>query len=146
MIKLLQPFLTVGNFFVKRILKSRFHRFLSHKVVLLEVVGQRSGKTYLVPVNYIAFYGGISVMTYRRRKWWRNIRSGEQLTVHLQGDRMSVHPEVITEDHGAIAAGLVERGWMRKSIAPAKAKDSVLIRLHFQPFNKPLADRISETN
>ncbi len=69
-------------------------------------------------------------MTYRRRQWWRNIRPGAELPVYLEGKRTITTPEVITEDLEAIGAGLVDRGWVRKSVAPARAGDSVLIRLH----------------
>ncbi len=133
MIKLLQPFLTVANIFVKILLRSRLHWLLSGNVVLLVVVGRKSGKAYLVPVNYRRSDGGISVMTYRRRQWWRNIETGSQLPVYFRGKLVPTRVEVVTDDEEAIARGLIERGWMRKSIAPAKAHECVLLRLKFGP-------------
>lgn len=134
MTKLLKPFLAIGNGFVRRVLQGRFHWLLSSKVVLLRVKGRRSGKEYLVPVNYRSMQdgSGISVMTYRRRQWWRNIEDGGALSVHLRGQLIVTTPEVITSDLDAISAGLLDRGWARRSMVRAKAQDSVLIRLKFR--------------
>ena len=130
MYKLLKPFLAIGDALVKRVLRSRIHWALSGNMVMLELTGRKSGQIYLVPVNYRPFEGGISIMTYRRRQWWRNIQSGTELPVYLRGKRTITMPEVITKDIEAIEAALVARGWVLKSAVPAKAKDSVLIRLH----------------
>ena len=127
--KLLKPFLATGNAFFRRLLRSRFHRLLSGNIVLLQVKGRKSGRTYLVPVNYRSTDGGISVMTYRRRQWWRNIRDGGELPIYLRGELIVAVPTVITDDLDAIAAGLVDRGWVRKAVANARAEDSVMIRL-----------------
>lgn len=137
MIKLLKPFLAIGNTCVKRVLRSRFHWLLSSNVLLLEVTGRKSGRVYLVPVNYRASQGGISVMTYRHRRWWRNLRNEDALPVYFKGQRRFMKPEVVTDDLDAIADGLVERGWVRKSVAPAKAEDSVLVRLRFVQILSP---------
>lgn len=131
MIKLLKPFLAIGNAIVKRILQGRLHWLLSRNVVLLEVTGRKSGHVYLVPVNYRTSQDGISVMTYRRRQWWRNLRDESVLPVYFKGQRRMTKPEVVTDDFDAIAQGLVERGWVRKSVAPTSAEHSVLIRLVF---------------
>lgn len=130
MIKLLQPFITVGNIFIRRLLRSRFHWLLSGYVVLLEVTGRNSGRKYLVPVNYRPTADGIRLLTYRHRTWWRNIESGSELPVWLKGRRIITTAEVVTDDPDAIAAGLADRGWIRKAIAPSGARDSLLIRLH----------------
>ncbi len=127
--RLIKPFLAVGNGFVRRALRSRLHWLFSHNVVLLEITGRRSGRVYLVPVNYKSSEHGISVMTYRRRQWWRNIEDGGELPVYLKGERVVMSPDVVTDDIDAIAAGLLRRGWVRRSMIRAKAKESVLIRL-----------------
>lgn len=133
MTKLLKPFLAIGNAFVRWLLRSRFHPLLSSKVVLLEVKGRKSGRMYLVPVNFRQVQGadGISVMTYRHRQWWRNIRDGGELTVYLRGERTDAIAEVVTDDLVEIGDGLLDRGWARRSMIRAKAKESVLIRLLF---------------
>ena len=131
MIKLLKPFLAIGNAFVKRLMRGRIHWLLSRNVVLLEVTGRKSGRVYLVPVNYRTSQDGISVMTYRRRQWWRNLQGGDLLPVYFKGRRRLTKPEVVTDDLDAIAQGLVERGWVRKSVAPTSAEQSVLIQLVF---------------
>ncbi len=129
MLKLIKPFQTVGNAFVKRVLRTRFHWILSRNVVLLEITGRKSGRTYFVPVNYRQSGDTVSVMTYRGRKWWLNLRGVNELPIYLKGERVLAIPEVITEDHDAIAAALIDRGWIRKSIARSAAADAVLIKL-----------------
>lgn len=136
MSKLLKPFLAIGNAIVKWLLRSRFHRLLSGKVVLLEITGRKSGRKYLVPVNYRAAQDGISVMTYRRRQWWRNLRQADALPVYLKGRKLIMTPEVVLDDPGAIAQGLIDRGWVRKSIAPAAAGEAVLVRLRLSGKDK----------
>ncbi len=136
MIKLLKPFLAIANALVTHLLRSRLHWLLSGNVVLLEVTGRRSGRVFFVPVNYSLITGGISVMGYRSRQWWRNIETGHQLPVYLRGQRTITNPEVITDDLEAMVAALVGRGWMRKTAARASARDSVLIQLRFPETNE----------
>lgn len=126
---LLKPILLPGNALVRWLLRSRLHWLLSGQVVLLEVRGRRSGRVYLVPVNYRPTEYGIAVMTYRGRKWWRNLRGVDRMFIYLRGKRVEVRPELVLDDLDAIAQGLVERGWVRKAVANAKAEESVLIRL-----------------
>ncbi len=127
--KLLKPFLVIGNAFVRWILRTRAHRLLSRSVVLLEIKGRRSGRTYLVPVSYKPADYGITIMTYRRRMWWRNLLGSDEIPIYLRGSRILATPEVVSEDREAIGNGLLERGWVRKSAIRAKAAESVLIRL-----------------
>ena len=131
MIKVLKPLLAVGNAFVRWALRSRFHWTLSHNVVLLEITGRKSGNKYLVPVNYRLSTNGITIMTYRRRQWWRNLRGADTLPVYFKGKKRLTAVELVLDDLEAIASGLVDRGWVRKSVAPARAEETVLIRLNF---------------
>jgi len=103
---------------------------MSRNVVLLEVEGRTTGRLYLVPVNYRVFDGGISVLTYRYRKWWKNLRDGDETNIWLKGELVSVRVELVTADLEAIATELLNRGWVRKAIANAKAEEAALIRLH----------------
>jgi hypothetical protein len=127
--KLFKPFQVAGNAFVKRVLRTRFHWLLSRNVVLLEITGRKSGRTLLVPVNYRQHGDAISVMTYRGRQWWLNLRDVTELPIYLKGKRILSAPEVITEEHETIAAALLDRGWIRKSVAHSAASEAVLIRL-----------------
>lgn len=86
----------------------------------------------MVPVNYrqMRRSDGIVVMTFRRRQWWRNVRDAGELSVYLRGCLIRMTPEVVTDDMDAIAAGLRDRGWVRRSLFRPKPKDAVLIGLH----------------
>ena len=126
---LLRPFLRVGNAFVRRILRSPLHWLLSGQVVMLEITGRKTGRLYLVPVNYRDFDGGVTVLTYRGRKWWRNLRGVESVPIYLRGRRVQARVEMVLDDLPAISHALTERGWVRKTVADAQAQETVLIRL-----------------
>ncbi len=96
---------------------------------MLEVTGRRSGKLYLTPVSYVTAPGGILVMTYRHRQWWRNIEDGGELPIYLRGQRMVAMPQVVVDDLDAIGVALEHRSLMRKFVAPAKPEETVMIRL-----------------
>lgn len=127
---LLDRLLPIANPFVKRLLRGRAHWLLSRNLVLLELAGRKSGRIYHVPVSYTPISGGVAIMGYRHRQWWRNIRTNVELPVYLKGSRVLTVPEVIVDDLDAIETALTDRDWMRKFVASAKAEDSVLIRLH----------------
>ncbi len=128
--RLLKPILNISNALARAILRSRFHWLMSRSAVLLEITGRRSGNIYLVPVNYKTFNGGISVMTYRHRNWWKNLLDSDRIDIYLRGKRVVVRPEIVTDDIEAIQQGLLDRGWARRVTVRAKAEDSILIRLH----------------
>ena len=127
--RLFRPFLASGNWLMSWLLRSPFHWLFSGSVLLLEIRGRRTGKLYLVAVNYRRSEGVISVMTYRRRGWWRNLVAANCLYVHLKGRRQRVRVELVTDDFEAIARALRERGWLRRVCVRASARFIVLIRL-----------------
>ena len=131
MIKVLISFLTISNPFVRWLLQSRFHRLLSGNVVMLEVIGRKSGRIYLVPINYRKSPGDIWMMTYRRRLWWRNLRQIDELPVFFKGKKLVTKPEVVTDNLDVIARSLTERSRLLRCLVRATPEESVLIRLRF---------------
>lgn len=118
------------NPIVRRILRSRFHWLLSRYVIGLEFTGVKSGRQYFVPVSYSQRDDGeVSVMTYRRRNWWRNLRGGRPLHVWLRGERLPARATVVEDDYEEIERGLAGRGLARRASVKAGADESVLIRI-----------------
>ena len=74
-----------GNGFISALLRSPFHGLLSNGMMLITVTGRKTGKRYTTPVGY--FYEGDSlwVMTNRDRTWWRNVKSGADVSLLLRG-------------------------------------------------------------
>lgn len=87
----------ISNPFVKLILRSPLHALLSKGVVLLSVVGRKSGKVYDIPTNYQRSPTTLWVISQRNRTWWRNLRGGARVTLRLIGVKMEGWGEVIEE-------------------------------------------------
>ncbi len=95
-----KQFQTVGNVFMGGILRSPLHALLSRNTLLITFKGRRSGKQYTTPVNYAQVGDLIYVTSMKDRTWWRNLRGGAQVTLRLQGKKVSGWGEVI-EDVGS---------------------------------------------
>ncbi len=58
-------------------------------MMIISFRGRKSGKAYSTPVNYFRAPGeqGEYLVTFSKpeRVWWRNLRGGAQVTLHLQG-------------------------------------------------------------
>jgi deazaflavin-dependent oxidoreductase (nitroreductase family) len=76
-----------GNALVLTVLRSPLHRVLSGLAVELRYTGRRSGRAYVLPVQY-ARAGDRLVLWPQgpdRKSWWRNFRTPAPVTVRLAG-------------------------------------------------------------
>ena len=77
------------NTLVIWLLKSPFHGLMSRNTVLIEYVGRKTGKRYIVPVNFVRVEGEdgdhVLITSERGRTWWRNLRGGSPVDIQLQG-------------------------------------------------------------
>jgi deazaflavin-dependent oxidoreductase (nitroreductase family) len=99
------------------LLKSPLHGFISKGVMLVTVTGRKSGKTISTPTNYLREGNTLWVVSWRDRKWWRNLRGGAKVQILLAGKGVKGHGQVI-EEQKAVAKSLFE--YYRK--APQLAK------------------------
>jgi len=74
-----------GNSFVKFILLSPLHSLLSKNTLLITVTGRKTGRLITTPVNYVRDNDALWVISKRDRRWWRNLRGGAQVSLHLRG-------------------------------------------------------------
>lgn len=79
------------------LLRSPMHGFLSLNTMLIRVTGRKSGKTYTIPVNYAQEGRILTTTSFRKRTWWRNLRGGAPVTVHLRGVELPATAGVIEE-------------------------------------------------
>ena len=86
-------------------IRSPLHFMVSKNMMLMTYTGWKSGKSYTTPMNYLAMNGGLYTNSYRDRVWWRNLRCGAEVTLHLRGEEVPAQSEVI-EDHAAVADAL----------------------------------------
>ncbi|PRY35570.1 uncharacterized protein DUF385 [Geodermatophilus tzadiensis] len=76
-----------GNAIVLAVLRSRAHRLLSASAIELRYVGRRSGRQYVVPVQYARAGDHLVVWPqhWQRATWWRNFRTPQPVSVRLTG-------------------------------------------------------------
>lgn len=145
------------NGFVKWLLRSPLHGFISGNIVLVQYHGRLSNKPYAVPVSYIRFYDEegeersyIAIVSFRQRTWWRNLRQGRAFTIRLRGRDLPATAEIIEDEQAVLAAlpdflqaapeyaGYMyiskdEEGQFKADELQAAAAKRVIIYVHFSP-------------
>lgn len=89
------------------VLKSPLHRMISKDVMLISVTGRKSGRTISTPTNYLRDGNALWVISWRDRKWWRNLRDGAPVRVLLAGKDVEGCGQVIEEEK-AVARSLFD--------------------------------------
>jgi hypothetical protein len=87
------------------LLHSPLHGMLSGNIMIVNYTGRKSGKSYHVPVGYLRVGETLLTVSYNRRTWWRSLRGGAPVTLHLRGKDIGAHAEVIETEQG-VAEGL----------------------------------------
>ena len=87
------------NPFVSMTLRSPLHRMLSNSVLLLTFTGRKTWKRYTIPVGYT--HEGDTLTLFSSKLWYKNLRGGRPVVVHLQGRGRTGRAEVI-EDRAAV--------------------------------------------
>lgn len=134
-----------GDAFVRALLRSPLHRLLSGKLLIITVVGRKTGHVYENPVGYAEYEGAILVGTAAR--WHRNLRVGEPVRLTLRGRAVDAEWEVIEDEetvagyyriilehnptHGKFAKVSLEPdgGVNRKQLRAAIERGTVVVRL-----------------
>lgn len=95
----------IGNPILTVLLRSPLHPLAGPGMALITVTGRRTGRTYATPVNVLADGDRLTVISLRRRTWWRNVRQGAEVGLRLHGrDRRG--RAVVVEDEAQVAAAL----------------------------------------
>ena len=94
------------NPFVSTILRSPLHRVLSSRLLLLTFTGRKTGKLYTIPVGYTP-EGDTTLTLFSSYCWWKNLRGGAPVVVHLQGCGRTGRAEVVEDREAVVEA--VER-------------------------------------
>jgi deazaflavin-dependent oxidoreductase (nitroreductase family) len=87
---------------VVAILRSPLHAALSRHVLLVEVVGRRTGTLRRIPVTYRRQDGTLVVRTLPSRQWWRNLTPGRAVRLLVGGRELDAHAEVAREDEHVV--------------------------------------------
>lgn len=86
------------------LLRSPLHRMMGG-LMLITVTGRKSGRAITTPVNYAHIDGSMVVFSQASRTWWRNLRGGAPVTLHLRGHDQEARAEAC-EDAETVAADL----------------------------------------
>lgn len=73
------------NPFMVWLLQSPLHFFVSKRIMLISVIGRKSGKVYTTPVEYGLENDTAYVITGQNYAWWKNLRGGGQAKLVVQG-------------------------------------------------------------
>ena len=85
-----------GNDFVTFFLRTPLCVFLGN-TMLITVTGCRTGKRYSTPVGFYKDGENLWVLTNRDRTWWRNVKSGADVSLLLKGKTVRALAEVELE-------------------------------------------------
>ena len=98
-----QRLIDLGNPLVRAVLRSPLHAALDHAVLILHVVGRKSGRRYDIPVGYVDLNSQLVVVT--QHGWRANLRGGADLDVTRRGRRQRMHAQ-LDEDPTSVATTL----------------------------------------
>lgn len=71
-------------------------RVVGKRLIILYVVGRRTGKRYTVPMGYTPYDGALLLGS--GFAWGRNLRTGEPLEVRFKGRRRPADVHVLTDE------------------------------------------------
>ena len=76
-------------------LRSPFHLFFSHNIMLIRYVGRKSGKQFEIPVRYAERDGVIKCFTDKTANWWPNLRDNQDVSLVIRGAVIKVHTQIV---------------------------------------------------
>jgi hypothetical protein len=72
------------------------HRVVSNRILVIDVVGRRTGHRYRIPVGYVATPDGLLIGTAGR--WRRNLRPGDRVRVVRARTAYEMVADVVTDE------------------------------------------------
>jgi hypothetical protein len=64
----------IVNPFMKALLRSPLHGFMSGSLVLLHFRGRKSGREFVTPLSYVREGGTVWLLSAHSTRWWMNLR------------------------------------------------------------------------
>lgn len=92
------PVRTAVNAIMTTILRSRWHRMRSNRLLLLTFTGRKSGKEFTTPIRYVQ--DGETLRMTVIYPWWKNLVGDATVRVLLRGQRRTGIAEVFPEEGG----------------------------------------------
>lgn len=76
---------------------------LGRSLILITVVGAKTGRRYTTPVQYVAEGQHLVVLSQRKRRWWRNLTTRPEVEILLRSRTISTTAR-IAESYEATSA------------------------------------------
>jgi len=129
----LRLLINLQNPMMRWLLRSPLHSLVSKFYLLLSVTGRKSGKVYVVPVQYMQQGDTLLILTSADYLWWRNLRGGAAVKVQLRGKQRDAQAKAFSES--AIVAEVVRQMYPKLSSERVVqfAANRVALRVTLQP-------------
>ena len=75
--------------------------------MLITFIGRRSGRTFTTPVRYVETDGVVRCFTAAENQWWRNLRGGADVVLHIKGHAAPYRARAIVHDPSELRKWLV---------------------------------------
>lgn len=94
----------IWNPIVRLILQSPLYGMMDKTILLLTYVGQKSGKTITLPVQYVQEGRKVYVMpgAPKLKKWWHNIHENTPVKVFLRGQNYQASASLLTPENNLL--------------------------------------------
>ena len=93
----------LGNRIVRGLLRTPLvGRIAGSRLVILYIVGRKSGRRYTIPVAYTRSEGDLLIGT--PFGWSRNLRTGDAVAIRLKGRRRLADVQVLADEAGVVSA------------------------------------------
>jgi hypothetical protein len=103
-----RPVRILVNAVVSTILRSRWHRMRSDRLLLLTFTGRKSGKAFTTPIRYVQ--EGETLRMTVVYPWWKNLVGGATVRVLLRGYMRTGTAEVFPEKDGEVVVKIHLKG------------------------------------
>jgi len=109
------------NGLVARVLRSRLHRLLGGRLLLLTYRGRRSGRPHTLPLLYARDGDDLLLVALhpRTQTWWRNVR-GRDVTLLVRGVECRGRAELVADADAARRAFERAHAWARPALRRAR--------------------------
>jgi deazaflavin-dependent oxidoreductase (nitroreductase family) len=87
----------ISNAFMKAILVSPLHAMPGDSFAVITVRGRKTGRRISTPINVSPQDGEFTVISYRNRTWWRNLRDGRKGELHHRGKTFPVTARIFEQ-------------------------------------------------
>jgi len=93
------------NPFMKSLLRSPLHGWMSGSVTILGFRGRKSGREFATPLSYVREGGTVYLLSARTTSWWKNLREdGTPVTLEIAREKLAGKAKLWEENNDALRA------------------------------------------